>query len=738
MLLPAAPVETRKRAPSGHDGPPRKRPPASWEDQQAAHALHVVPHDEIFVPGSAEYRFVFDDLQAIDFYEETAAGNSPEPHLAHATPAAELRLAHAASIAETRRLLPVYAYRQQLLEAVAANQFLVVVGETGSGKTTQLPQYLHEAGYTSGGRMVGCTQPRQVAATLVALRVADEVGCAVGSTVGYAIRFDNRSGKDTVIKYMTDGMLLREFLADPLLLRYLVLMVDEAHERTLHTDILLGLIKGIAKQRPELRVVVALATMNAAKFSTYFNDAPVFTVPGRRFPVAISYTKQPEANYLHAAITTVFQVHAREPPGDVLVFLTGQEEIESMAQSLAEACAKMGDSGSRLVVAPIYANLPPELQKRIFDPTPPGCRKVVLATNIAETSITIDGIVYVVDCGLVKENTYNPNSGMELLTVGPCSQALADQRAGRAGRVAAGKCFRLYTKWAFHHDLPELPTPEILRTNLASVVLLLLLLGVSNLIRFDFMDLPLSSALILAFKLLYALGALTGKGQLTKTGRMMAELPIDPMMAKLVIHAKQYGAVLAMVLVAAIVGELLLLFYRPKDKREQADRARDLFKQPGGDHLMLLEVWDRFEQAEFLQRWCREHFLQYKSLIRAKNVRLQLVRLCQRLGIWEEHGSGVEGEQRRTAVAKLITAGYFAHCAKLSRLGLYQSVKRQQPVFLHPSSTLFRTKPPPKMVLYHELVLTSKEYMRTCLVVEHRWLRELAPHYYRDGEVEPQ
>jgi pre-mRNA-splicing factor ATP-dependent RNA helicase DHX16 len=387
-----------------------------------------------------DYDYVFDESQTIQFVMESKIRGTEMTHqdklLQQRIDEAETR---AAKIQATRQSLPVFALRSELLDAIDEYQVLIVVGETGSGKTTQLPQFLHEAGYTKGGKKVACTQPRRVAAMSVAARVAEEMGVRLGRECGYSIRFEDCTSEDTVIKYMTDGMLLREFLTEPDLSSYSALIIDEAHERTLSTDVLFGLVKDIARFRPDLKLLISSATLDAEKFSEFFDDAPIFNVPGRRFPVDIHYTPQPEANYLHAAITTIFQIHTTQPKGDILVFFTGQDEIDAALENLHETSRALGNKIAELIICPIYANLPSEMQAKIFEPTPEGARKVVLATNIAETSITIDGVVFVIDPGFVKQNSYNPRTGMSSLTVVPCSRASANQRAGRAGRVGLQK-----------------------------------------------------------------------------------------------------------------------------------------------------------------------------------------------------------------------------------------------------------------------------------------------------------
>lgn len=706
-----------------------------WELEQLKKAQVADNPDNIIIPNQQQYDFVFDESQFVDFQEEAEI---PGDDAAAAPERDET------SLQSVRASLPVFKYKDLFLEAIDKNQVLIVVGETGSGKTTQLPQYLYEAGYTSKSQLeaglkeikkVGCTQPRRVAATSVAARVADEMGCTLGQEVGYSIRFDDKSSENTAIKYLTDGMLLREFLTDPLLSSYSALMIDEAHERTVSTEIILSLLKDIIKERTDLKLIVASATINASKFSDYFDGAPIFNIPGRRFPVDVCYTKNPEANYIQAAITTIFQIHtSQETPGDILVFLTGQEEIETMEETLNEACEKLGLLIKKLIVAPIYANLPPSMQKRIFDPTPPDCRKVVLATNIAETSITIDGIKFVIDPGYVKENVFNPTTGMESLVVVPCSRASADQRAGRAGRVGPGKCYRLFTKWSFYNELQANPTPEILRVNLGTVVLLLLSMGITDLVHFDFMDPPSSQTLIKSLELLYALGALNLRGELTKTGKKMAEFPMDPMFGKCLVASSEFGVTAEVLSIMAMLSEASSLFYRPKDKREQADKKKEAFEHEAGDHFTLLNIWDQWSDTGFSNIWCEDNFLQYRTLKRAKEVRTQLERLCQRVGIETEQ---TESKDKLIKIQKAIVSGFFPNVARLSKMGSnYVLLKKNQPVHIHPSSCLFPVKPPPKLIMYHELVLTSKEYMRNCMLIQEKWLDELAPHYYSAKDLD--
>ena len=411
---------------------------------------------------------------------------------------------------------------------------------------------------------------------------------------------------------MTDGMLMREYLADNDLGRYNALMLDEAHERTIHTDVLFGLLKDLTKRRPELKLIITSATLDAEKFSAYFFDCPIFTIPGRLYPVEILYTKDPEPDYLDAALITVMQIHLSEPAGDVLLFLTGQEEIDTCCEILYSRLQALGDLAPELIILPVYGALPAEMQSRIFEPAPAGARKCVVATNIAEASLTIDGVYYVVDPGFCKQKAYNPKMGMDSLVVTPISQASARQRAGRAGRTGPGKCYRLYTETAFRGEMLSTSIPEIQRTNLGNVVLQLKAMGINDLLGFDFMDPPPLATMIGAMQALFALAALDDEGLLTRLGRKMAEFPLEPNLSKMLITSVDIGCADEILTIVSMLS-VETPFYRPKEKQAQADMKKAKFFQPEGDHLMLLAIYEAWKTSKFSNPWCYENFLQARA-----------------------------------------------------------------------------------------------------------------------------
>ena len=672
------------------------------------------------------------------------------------------------SIESQRRSLPIYQLRESLLKAIEENEILVVIGDTGSGKTTQLTQYLLESGlYTDPKRnpsrrahasdkirRIGCTQPRRVAATSVAKRVAEEVGTHLGNLVGYTIRFEDCSSDETIIKYMTDGMLLREALLDPLLSTYSVIILDEAHERTIHTDVLFGLLRETVKARRNfalqaaengsdntsfpLKLVVTSATLDSEKFCSYFGNCPMFSIPGRTFPVEILYSRAPEPDYMDAALITLLQIHLSEPPGDILLFLTGQEEIDTACEILYERTKSLGPSILELIILPVYSSLPSEIQSRIFEPAPPGARKAVIATNIAETSVTIDGIAYVVDPGMVKQKVFNPKLGMDSLVISPISQAQARQRAGRAGRTGPGKCYRLYTEKAFTEEMLPSTVPEIQRTNLSNTVLTLKAMGINDLIHFGFMDPPPLATLTAALQFLFDIGALDSEGFLTKLGRKMAEYPLEPPLAKLLIKAIERGCPQEGLTVVAMLSVQNTIFYRPKEKAATADARKAAFHQPEGDHITLLEVFNSWKASGFSSDWCRFNYINPRGMKRSLDIRKQLQRLVDRdvavasrrypeyLGEMKQRDSSVQIKE----VCKAIAAGFFTHVARRdAHEGGYKTLVEGQPVFIHPSSSLINRSP--EWVIYHELVFTTKEYMREVMAVDPRWLVEVAPTFFK-------
>ncbi|KAL4542646.1 hypothetical protein Ndes2526B_g04600 [Nannochloris sp. 'desiccata'] len=501
-----------------------------------------------------------------------------------------------------RKGLPVWQARGDVVKMLASHQTVILVGETGSGKTTQIAQFIAEAGYCNTGKRVVCTQPRRVAAMSVARRVSEEMDVNLGEEVGYSIRFEECSGPKTLVKFATDGMLLREAMTDPNLDQYSVIILDEAHERTLATDILFGLLKEVLLKRPDLKLVVMSATLEAEKFQGYFLDAPLIKVPGRLHPVEIFYTQEPERDYLEAAIRTVVQIHSCEPEGDVLLFLTGEEEIEDACRKISKEIAQMGGQVGPIKVHPLYSSLPPQQQQKIFDPAPapsrpggPAGRKIIVSTNIAETSLTIDGIVYVIDPGFSKQKVYNPRIRVESLLVSPISRASAHQRAGRAGRTKPGKCFRLYTEQSFQKDLQEQTYPEILRSNLGSVVLQLKKLGIDDLVHFDFMDPPAPETLMRALELLNYLGALDDDGNLTKIGALMAEFPLDPQLSKMLVASPEFKCSNEILSIAAMLS-VPSVFVRPREAAKQADEAKARFAHIDGDHMTLLNAYHAYKQ----------------------------------------------------------------------------------------------------------------------------------------------
>ncbi|KAI9738479.1 MAG: hypothetical protein M1818_005376 [Claussenomyces sp. TS43310] len=654
-------------------------------------------------------------------------------------------------------LLPVAKHRQKFLYAIETCAVVILVGQTGSGKSTQIPQYLQQAGWCAQGKMVAVTQPRRVAATTVATRVAEEMGCQLGQDVGYSIRFEDVTSAATRIKFLTDGLLLREALVDPLLSRYSVIMVDEAHERSLSTDVLLGVLKKIRKRRPELRIIISSATLHAEQFLSFFaldgagidsdvqdktsDVGTIFSVEGRMYPVDVLYSEAPVEDYVEKAVQIVFDIHTKEPDGDILVFLTGREEIDSAVQGILERSAQLHPRAQSLLPLPLYAGLSTEQQMYVFEPAPENTRKIIFSTNIAEASVTIDGIIYVVDCGFVKLRAFNPLTGIETLTATAISKASATQRAGRAGRTRAGKCLRLYTE-ASYQGLEEASIPEIQRSNLAPVVLQLKALGIDNIVRFDFITSPPAELLIRALELLFSLGALDTYAKLTKPlGNRMAELAIEPMMARTLLSAPSFNCLGEILTIAAMTNLGGAVWFHHDGEKKAMETTRRKFAVEEGDHLTLLNVYQAFvTKGKKEAKFCRDNYLNFKSMTRAVSIRAQLKRSLERFGLGidetlstnatHQAPLAVGGPDKAEQIRRCLTTGFFAHAARMQPDGTFRNIAGGTILHAHPSSLMFNRKA--DWVIFHEVMETgNKTFIRDVTRIDKAWLLEYAPDFYR-------
>ncbi|KAK4056479.1 Salivary acidic proline-rich phosphoprotein 1/2 [Microbotryomycetes sp. JL221] len=674
-----------------------------------------------------------------------------------------------------RERLPVWTAHEPILQALETHDTIIVLGETGSGKTTQIPHFIMRSNIPTSAPRVACTQPRRVATTSLAQRVAQEAGVELGKLVGYTVRFDDKSDKSTRLKYMTDGSLLAEMLEDRDLNRYDVIVLDEAHERSLRTDMLMGFLKSIQHRRKanaiaavatstkpsnphdrqpsELKIVVMSATIDAKRFSEFFDGAPILFVEGRQHKVDVMYTEEPQNDYLDAALKTIISIHMRQPPGDVLVFLAGQDDIENLTASInaylpdlhtnyrnhTDVCQIDQVHLEPLSIHPLYARLPQTEQAKAFAPAPPNTRKVILATNVAETSITIPGIRYVIDTGLAKEKQYHASVGIDSLVTGSISQSSALQRTGRAGREANGTCFRLYPESVFH-KLDKTTKPEIQRVSLTFAILHLIAAGQNEVFSFKFMDQPDMDAIKQALLTLIGLGAISQKGQIeiTKIGQQMAYLPLDPTYARIVLASFENKCAQDVIDLVALLGLRDTLLVQTMAVREQASAARRKFIHRSGDHMTLLNVLRAFEDIQPTERkmWCREHYINFRAMTQVLDARKQLRERCQRLKLdigeaSHDNGSGQQtsDDENVDRVLLSLVAGLFANTALLQPDGSYRQANSQRTVNIHPSSSIHNKKVP--MVLYDELVLTTKTYARGVSSIDPVMLVERGPSRFR-------
>ena len=657
------------------------------------------------------------------------------------------------------KVLPIQEYREKLIESVRSSRCVVITGETGCGKTTQFPQYLYKAGFAEQGA-IAVTQPRRVAAISVAHRVASELDIQLGKEVGYQVRFDDCSTPSTKIKYMTDGCLLREFLDDKELSRYSVIVLDEAHERSLATDILFGLVKHLLERagnsddtrKTPLKVVIMSATLDVTKFSSFFDACPIFEIPGRVFPVSVSYNCTDEGfntkklTYMSQLNRVVMDIHLDKPQGDILVFLTGQSEIENACNRLFKvaetidydndvSCAEVRG----MLILPLYGALSSEQQQRVFDPVEEGIRRVIISTNIAATSLTIDGIVYVIDSGFVKQLAFNPRTGLDSLEVVPVAKSEAIQRTGRAGRMSPGTCYRLYSQ-RFYQQLDETTVPEIQRTSLTSVVLSLKCMGIENVLDFRYLDPPEERMILEALRQLYYYQAIDGEGHVTSLGEKMVSFPLQPSLARVLIRSWQLDCHEAVIPIVSMLS-VESVFVRPSNKEEAEGALRvhkELAEAGGGtsDFSTLLAIFKLASESSSTRRWCRDHFVHWRAIKTAQSICQQLEGILLRLRPDDSMGSVNEEEATSSPlsqrVRQSICYGLFCNVGRVSasRRNFRTMDGHGTVAYVHPSSALFGCEQSLDWVVYFELVETSKTYMRTLCPIKYAWVKDLLPQLH--------
>ncbi|MBU4120814.1 MAG: ATP-dependent RNA helicase HrpA, partial [Proteobacteria bacterium] len=654
--------------------------------------------------------------------------------------------------------LPIMESREEIVAAIRKHPVVVITGETGSGKTTQIPKMCLEAGRGLAG-LIGCTQPRRIAATTVARRIAEEMGEEIGRSVGYKIRFDDRVPRDAFLKIMTDGILLMETQHDPLLRAYDTIIVDEAHERSLNIDFILGILKTILPRRCDLRVVITSATIDTEKFSKAFGDSPIIEVSGRLYPVEVRYQpldsqleEKGEITPVEAAVRAVDELIERRERGDILIFMPTEQDIRETCDLLA------GRFREGAVILPLFSRLTNAEQQRVFGPL--AARKIVVATNVAETSITIPGIRYVIDTGLARIAQYNPRSRTAGLPVRSISKSSSDQRKGRCGRVQNGICIRLYSEEDYL-GRPLYTPPEILRSNLAGVILRMLALNLGDIDAFPFIDRPAQKSIRDGIEILLELGAIETENKeergpvhpwrLTERGRLMAKLPLDPRISRMIIEARKEGCLREIVVIAAALS-IQDPRERPAEKEAQADQMHAAFKDPASDFSSLLALWrrclDRAKSPQMqnrLRRFCREHFLSYRRMREWRDIHDQILTILaeQKFLPKGEATPRKEGGELYGALHRSILSGYLGHIAVKKEKNLYTATQGRQ-AMIFPGSGLFNRGG--NWIVAAEMVETSRLFARTVANIETGWLEELggslcrrtysAPHWEKDrGEV---
>ena len=624
---------------------------------------------------------------------------------------------------ENYKRLPVYEQRQAVLDALEGSQAVVVQSPTGSGKTTQLPIILYEAGYGEGG-IIGVTQPRRIAALSVSEFIARQLKTKFPGLVGCKMRFEDNTGADTRIKIMTDGILLQEMKLDPMMSRYSVIMVDEAHERSLNIDFALGLLKRVMAARPSFKVIVSSATMNAGRFSRYFDGCPIVSIETPMFPVAMVWdppalktttaTQEGVDALLHKIEQTISRILANKDGGDVLVFLPGEKVIKDCMKTLYSSSFR-----SKIHIVPLYGRLPKDEQERVFDAAPLGKKKVVLSTNIAETSVTINGITSVIDSGLAKLNFYSPKTFTSSLTETPISRASSDQRRGRAGRTCPGTCYRLYSKKDYS-ERQEFTTEEIYRTDLSEVVLRMSELGITDFAGFDFISPPGLEGLQGAVQTLHMLGAIDEEGYLTNIGRLMVTFPTEPRVSRIIVESiMRFPDVLDQTLIAASFLSASSPFVLPPGEEMEARRAHHAFSDERGDFVSYLKVFSSYTQARRKNRFCTSNYLDEQVMAEIANIKEQLEQIVsERIKIPITKGGSLD------SYLCCVSVGMIQFVCIRDGRETYRSLTQER-IAIHPGSSVFKTHP--EFIVAGEIVRTSRMFAMSVSPLSRKVLRQIDP-----------
>lgn len=697
------------------------------------------------------------DNKTVKFFERT--NDEDEDYHRPTNMSRSQRADKANELLEIRKTLPIYQHKDEILKYVAENQVVVIIGETGSGKSTQIPQFL----ISSNKGQIAVTQPRRVAASSLAQRVSEEYGCVLGEEVGYQVRFSNVSNnKLTKLKYLTDGMLLREIMLDNKLNKYSCIVIDEAHERTILTDMILGFLKQLINsgERPDLKVIVMSATLNAELFSQFF-QAPILFIEGRTYPVAKYYLTDSSEDIVDTIVRAAVQINLSEQQGDILCFLPGQEEIDTAVNILSTIAPDLPKEAPIIVPLPLYAALSPSQQLKIFETLPKNRRKVILATNIAETSITVSGVRYVIDSGLRKVKVWKHELGLSSLLTTTISQASAKQRAGRAGREAPGKVFRLYLEKIYQSELPKDQESEIMRNDIVLPILTLKKIGVDDLIYWPWLEHPGETAILSALSTLYSLGALDNNGKITSLGYKMAVLPLPPQLSAVLITAMNSGVLKDVIdIVSCISVDNLVLNVTTGDgeMRDEINSKRRNYCPLGcryGDLIAFKEYFQYFEElnsmgnTEELKSWCSELHFNFKGFKNVLRIRQQLKDYMFGTIRQDDSINRDEKDQQLNNlksqlvpdydditikkpldipnILKSFLKGYITNTAIGMPDRSYRTCTNGQLISIHPSSNLFG-KSNLDAIMYIEYVFTSKGYARNVSAIELSWLQDVAPH----------